>query len=37
MSDRVITVKLEIERGEVLNAVSAYALQVGCKLEEKGF
>ena len=37
MSDRVITVKLEIE-GTLLNVVSAYARQVGCGREnEAGF
>ncbi|TRY54613.1 hypothetical protein DNTS_001598, partial [Danionella cerebrum] len=34
VSDRVISLKLEIE-GVMLNVVSGYAPQVGCKLEEK--
>ncbi|TRY54571.1 hypothetical protein DNTS_001573 [Danionella cerebrum] len=35
VSDRVISLKLEVE-GVMLNVVSGYAPQVGCKLEEKG-
>ncbi|KAK3544563.1 hypothetical protein QTP86_016937, partial [Hemibagrus guttatus] len=34
VSDRVMSLKLEIE-GVMLNAVSGYAPQVGCELEEK--
>ncbi|KAK3507716.1 hypothetical protein QTP70_034822 [Hemibagrus guttatus] len=34
VSDRVMSLKLEIE-GVMLNVVSGYAPQVGCKLEEK--
>ena len=33
-SDRMMSVKMKIE-GVMVNAISAYAPQVGCELEEK--
>ncbi|KAF7703475.1 hypothetical protein HF521_022482, partial [Silurus meridionalis] len=33
VSDRVMNVKLEVE-GVMINVISAYALQVGCEMEE---
>ena len=33
-SDRMMSVKIEIE-GVMVNVISAYALQMGCELEEK--
>ncbi|KAI5609961.1 hypothetical protein C0J50_5633 [Silurus asotus] len=34
VSDKVMNVKLEVE-GVMINAISAYAPQVGCEMEEK--